>query len=149
MVATGVDQERAAAEWATVISLVAQEKARLEEPPDEKELQLRLLFEDARSGGRDRGMSTMQRIAVGLVGGGAAASLAFGVVPLGLGVSAAALLYLLDGRERDEDDLEGEQEEAVEGIVSPATDEDQRFERQPNRTRSKYRNGGAKSAERQ
>lgn len=148
-VATGVEQERAAAEWATVISLVAQEKARLEEPPDEKDLRLRLLFEDARSGGRGRGLSTMQRIAVGLVGVGAATSLAFGVVPLGLAMSGAVVLYLFDQRKREEADLEGEQDPAVEGIVSPASDEDQRFGRQPDEMRSKYGDGGAKSAESQ
>jgi len=148
--ATGVDQEDAAAEWATVISLVAHEKTRLEELPDERDIQLRLLLEDARSSGGNEGMSTLQRIAAGVAGGGALASLAFGVVPIGIGVSAGVLLYLLDrvGRSAGAD-LDGEPEPVAAGIVSPASDEDKGFEHQPDRTRPGYRNDGAKSAERQ
>jgi hypothetical protein len=151
IVATGVGQERAAAGWATSIALLAHEKTRLEEPPDENELRIRLSLNGAgRTDEPPKRLSAMQQAALAVLGAGGIASLALGVAPLGIGVPVAVLMFVID-RERSRGKVASasEQELARAGIVSPASDESEPYERQPRRMFPKYRDGGDTPGERQ
>jgi hypothetical protein len=153
----GIEQEEEAAEWAYLIALAAQEKARVEVLPKVPDVPDRA----ARPGVeavvvRERGkLSPLQLLALGVAAASGIASLFLGLIPLGVGIPLAALLVLLD---RGFGGRSGEQGQGADGlpptdhrrrIVAPADGENPLYVYQPDRMVPKYGDGGAGAGERQ
>jgi hypothetical protein len=95
----GIEQEKAAAEWAYLIALAAQEKARVEELPKVPETPRPAVRSQAVESGGGRGeLSLLQKLALAVAAIGGVASIFLGPIPLGAAIPVAALLVLLDRR---------------------------------------------------
>jgi|GEM_PF-6512480 len=145
----GVKQEEAAAEWATLIALAAQAKARAERPPKMGEPEgIRPPRPPAADDSAEDRPSALQMLALGTVGVSGIASLVLGPVPLGVGLPVAALLAAIDrwSRRRSGGATAVEPDRRV---VISADEENPLYMRQPDRMVPKYRDGGAGTGERQ
>jgi hypothetical protein len=151
---SGIEQERAAAEWAYLIALASQEKARVEELPRVPETPRPAVRAEAVESGGRSGLSLLQILALLIAAAGGVASLFLGLIPLGVSIPIAALLVLLD---RQRDARRGPKEDRVPPappdqrprIVTPADDENPLYIHQPDHMVPKYRDGGAGTGERQ
>jgi hypothetical protein len=150
----GIEQEEAAAEWAYLIALAAQEKARVEELPKVPEMPDRTARPAVEAVlGRQRGeLSPLAMLALGVAAASGIASLFLGLVPLGVGIPVAALLVLLDRRFGGRGDSQGGGIPPMDHrrrIVAPADGENPLYIYQPDRMVPKYGDGGAGAGERQ
>lgn len=150
-----IEQEEAAAEWAYLIALAAQEKARAEEPPKVVEVPGR----EPRPGiggapaPEPSGPSLLLVLALLVAAASGISSLFLGLVPLGIGIPVAALLALLDRLpRRGRGSRSGSGATPAydrERIVAVADEESPQWVSHPDHMVPKYRDGGAAPGERQ
>jgi hypothetical protein len=143
----GIEQEEAAAEWAYLIALAAQEKARVEELPKLPERPVPVDRPGATAARPQRGdLSPLQMLALGVAAASGVASIFLGVIPLGVGIPVAALLVFLDRRLGGRRDDQGGGFPSLDHrrrIVSAADGENPLWVSQPDRMVPKYGDGGA------
>jgi hypothetical protein len=149
---SGIDQERAAAEWAYLIALASQEKARVEELPRVPETPTPAGRSRAVDSG-GRGPSPLQTLALAIAAAGGVASLILGPIPLGVSIPVAAVLVIVDrqrgARRGPAEDSAPTPPDQRPPIVAPAGDENPLYVYQPDHMVPKYRDGGAGAGERQ
>jgi hypothetical protein len=150
----GIEQEEAAAEWAYLIALAAQEKARAEELPKVPEEPVAAARPGAETAvRRERGkLSLLQILALGVAAASGVASLFLGLVPLGVGIPVAALLVLLDpqfGGRRGGQGGSIPPTDHRRRIVATADGENPLWIGQPDHMVPKYGDGGADAGQRQ
>lgn len=149
-----IEQEEAAAEWAYLIALAAQEKARAEELPKVPETPA-AEPEVMRIGPGGSGeLSLLQKLALGIAAAGGVASLFLGLLPLAVAVPTAAGLVLLD-RGMGSTPRGGSRGGSVpppdhrRRIVSAADGDNPLYIHQPDHMVPKYGDGGAGVGQRQ
>lgn len=148
---TGVGQEEAAGEWASLGAILTHEKARVEEVPEDDTAGV-VAVGNSVDGDQTTGLTALQKAALGISGASGIGGLTLGTIPLGIGAVAVPLLILLDQRRRSDRDAAGDDGEPPPdppSIVPPASDDNEFYIHQPDRTTSKYRDGGAGVSERQ
>jgi hypothetical protein len=149
----GIEQEEAAAEWAYLIALAAQEKARAEELPKVPEKPVPSARPGVEAAARERGgLTLLQVLALVVAAASGVASLFLGLIPLGIGIPVAALLVLLDrgsGSRRDGRGGGAPHLERHPRIVPAADIESPLWISHPDHMVPKYGDGGADAGQRQ
>ena len=146
-----IEQEEAAAEWAYLIALAAQEKARAEELPKVPETPPPAGPEVMRIGPEGSGdLSLLQKLALGIAAAGGVAGLFLGLVPLAAAVTVAAVLALLDRRSAQTSHGGSAPPPDRRRRIVPAADGDNpMYIHQPDHMVPKYGDGGAGAGQRQ
>lgn len=154
MADTGVSQEEAAADWASLIASLTYRKTRAEKPPRHGRPEATVAKSSWQRAETDRsdGLSTAQKAALATVGASGLSSLVLGPALLGVGLPLAALIVGVDrwrGR-RGGGSAESAEEARERRLIVPASFEgDETYFHQPERTYAKYTNGGSDPTERQ
>ncbi len=147
---TGVAQEIAANEdWAVSAARFEYERTRAEELPHGERVQAPMLV-GVPAATTQRGLTTLQKIAIGALGAGAAGGLLLTpwAVPVGAGI-AAILLVIRRRAGGASGPVEPGTVSGPPPIGSPADDTNPFYRRQPTRMVAKYRDGGGSVGERQ
>jgi hypothetical protein len=144
-----IEQEEAAAEWAYLIALAAHEKARVEELPDPAAPTAVSPYPHPT--GDSGGLSAPQKLALAVAAGSGIASLALGLIPLGVGIPLAALLVFLDRRSKATVHTEGGgiTIDRHPRVMAPADSENPLYRYLPDHMVPKYDDGGADAGQHQ